>query len=305
MTCLLSDNIGKDKGLSKLSPEACALFFLILGNLNPHGKMDGDPFTIKGKCCRHVEYITIENLPALLQEITQHTSMKWFEDQEGNYWIHALKHGKYNRLDRLGKDKLPSYLECPKDDSSGNTPGEHLERSRPSPPPFPPEGEGKGEGEAKGEAEGKEEAESEDERQATSDRPTDRSTDGETPLELVLGYWGAIENVSSPGQDDELATGLEQLVHVHRDEAVVTAIHAVFRQKDPPRTPNRLFKDLHKQIPRQEAGDGECPVDLEPTAPGQPGDDPGSNLTRTMTVVHCGSGVRRALESPPGIPDFE
>ncbi len=109
---LLHDGVCRDKGVAALSPEAAVLFFLLLSRVNLWGKMEGDVYTIKGLCCRYIDYITIDNLPGLLQEISRHTSVKWWEDSDGHRWVHALRYGDYNknlRKDRRGKDKLPSY----------------------------------------------------------------------------------------------------------------------------------------------------------------------------------------------------
>jgi hypothetical protein len=123
---LLSDAICRDRGFAALSPKAAVLFFLLLARVNGHGKMDGDVYTIKGSCCRYVDYLSIEELPGLLQEISRHTSVKWFEDAEGNHWVHALKFAAYNqglRRDRMGKDKLPSYNSTIKHSEIAFTPG--------------------------------------------------------------------------------------------------------------------------------------------------------------------------------------
>jgi hypothetical protein len=132
---LLSEAICRDRGVAALSPEAAVLFFMILAKVNAHGKMDGNIFTIKGSCCRYLDYITIEELPGLLREISQHTSVQWFADGEGNHWIHALKFGTYNsglRRNRMGKDKLPSFSSINKGENAF-TPGVLPEYSRSTP----------------------------------------------------------------------------------------------------------------------------------------------------------------------------
>ena len=131
---LLDSSISRDRGISSLSPEAAVLFFLILPNLNNHGKMDGDAFFIKGKCCRHIKYINVKNIPGLLQEISRSTSVKWWEDSNGDAWIHAVKFSDYNknlRADRMGEDRLPSYNNELNKDNSGTTPGELRDHSIP------------------------------------------------------------------------------------------------------------------------------------------------------------------------------
>jgi hypothetical protein len=54
----------------------------------------------------------MENLPGILRELSQHTSVKWWTDPEGNSWVHVKNYAKWNtglRKDRMGKDKLPSW----------------------------------------------------------------------------------------------------------------------------------------------------------------------------------------------------
>ena len=112
MPVLISSAICLDRGYARLSPKAAVLFMVILPRLNCHGKMEGDIYAIKGLCCRYIDYINIKDLHGLLHEITRNTSVKWWEDADGNAWIHATKYGDYNkglRKDRMGKDKLPSY----------------------------------------------------------------------------------------------------------------------------------------------------------------------------------------------------
>lgn len=76
--------------------------------------MDGNLYTIKGTVCRYVDWLTLEKIELCLKEITEKTDMKWWEDENGDYWIHALNFEKHQpglRLDRRGDDKLPSYEE--------------------------------------------------------------------------------------------------------------------------------------------------------------------------------------------------
>jgi hypothetical protein len=112
MAALLHPEAAIDRGIGKLSPEAAVAFFMILAAVNSHGKMDGDLFVLKGRCFRHIDYITMANLPGILRELSQHTSVKWWTDPEGNSWIHVKNYAKWNtglRKDRMGKDKLPSW----------------------------------------------------------------------------------------------------------------------------------------------------------------------------------------------------
>jgi hypothetical protein len=108
---MLTKDISDSKGFASLSPEAAVLFAMMVPHYSGYGKLNGDPGYIKGEICPRVPYLTIENIPEYLQEITEKTSVKWFE-YEGRWWIHSIKFlVKHQKLDieKLGKDGMPSY----------------------------------------------------------------------------------------------------------------------------------------------------------------------------------------------------
>lgn len=108
---MINKSISDSKGFAALSPEAAVLFAMLVPHYNAHGKMNGGVGHIKDEICPHVPYLTYENIGEFLQEITDKTSVKWFE-HEGRKWLHSLKFLKKHqklRADKLGPDKLPSY----------------------------------------------------------------------------------------------------------------------------------------------------------------------------------------------------
>lgn len=140
MARLIQESITMSRSIAALSPEALALFCLLITKLNSYGKMDGNPYTIKGSVCRFIKWLSIEKIEECLIEISENTNVKWWRDKNGNEWIHALhfeKHQPGLRKDRRGKDSLPDY---PQNAKKFTLSDEVLESST-------PEGEGEGEGE--------------------------------------------------------------------------------------------------------------------------------------------------------------
>ncbi len=140
---MINKDISDDIGFSKLSPPAAVLFCLLIPHFNSHGKQNGGCGRIKDEVCPLVSYLTQEKIPALLCEISTHTSVKWFECG-GRFWLHSLKFlSKHQNLraDKLGEDKLPNY--------SGTTPVLVPDQSQTSPVLVPHEVEGEGEVEEK------------------------------------------------------------------------------------------------------------------------------------------------------------
>lgn len=131
---MINKDISDSKGFAKLSPQAAALFCMLIPHYNPYGKLNGDPCYLKGEVCPRISYLTLRNIPDLLEEISDNTSVKWFEN-DGRRWIHSLNFLSEHqniRLEKLGPDLLPNY--------SGTTP----ELGRPE-----CECEGEGEGEVR------------------------------------------------------------------------------------------------------------------------------------------------------------
>lgn len=120
---MLNTSCARSRGLAKLSPKALNLFFLLLPHLSTRGKMDGNPYTIKGVCCPLIDHLPLEEIGPLLVEISTHTNLKWFIADDGLPYLHSLSWEKNQKLraDRMGPDNLPSYR--PPTERSGTTPG--------------------------------------------------------------------------------------------------------------------------------------------------------------------------------------
>lgn len=70
---------------------------------------------------------------------------------------------------------------------------------------------------------------------------------------LVFEYWQAMGNNYRKDQESEVLNLLGLLAEEHPPELLGNAVHAVFRQKDPPRTPWRFNRDLRGALVEQEA----------------------------------------------------
>jgi len=107
---MINRAIADSDKFAALSPAAAVLFALLIPWYNSHGKLNGGPGHIKDEICPKIPYLTYENIPALLTEISSKTNVKWFMSG-GRHWIHALKfNSEHQRLEKkLGIDKLPSY----------------------------------------------------------------------------------------------------------------------------------------------------------------------------------------------------
>ena len=107
---MINRAIADSDKFASLTPEAAVLFTLLIPWFNAHGKLNGGPGHIKDEICPKISYLTYENIPALLTEISSKTNVKWFKSG-GRFWIHALKfNSEHQKLEKkLGVDRLPSY----------------------------------------------------------------------------------------------------------------------------------------------------------------------------------------------------
>jgi len=127
---MIRRSISESEKIASLSPEAAVLFMMLIPHFNSYGKMAAGPGVIKDEVVPLISYLTYENIPVYLQEISDKTNVKWF--REGTkWWLHALhflsEHQSLNK-DKLGQDSLPTYPnDCEK---SGTSPGLVLEHFR-------------------------------------------------------------------------------------------------------------------------------------------------------------------------------
>lgn len=107
----LDKEISYSKKLASLSIKAYALYLTILPHLDSYGKMLAEPGIIKGQVVPLRNDISQEEIPLLLEEISQKTYMKWFK-KDGLLYIHdskaAERYPSY-KLKKRGIDRLPSY----------------------------------------------------------------------------------------------------------------------------------------------------------------------------------------------------
>lgn len=153
---MITREISKSKKLADLSPDALNLFCFLIPHFDSHGKMNGDPYFIKGEVCPRIIRFTIPKIEKCLKEISNKTNVKWFDIDDLKY-IHSVNFAEHQpglRADRMGEDKLPSYML----DISGSSPGV-----------VPPEVEIEVEIEVEVEEEGEEEGEVEPEEKITVD----------------------------------------------------------------------------------------------------------------------------------------
>ena len=120
---MINRAIADSDKFAALTPEAAVLFALLIPWFNSHGKLNGGPGHIKDEICPKIPYLTYENIPALLTEISSKTNVKWFMSG-GRHWIHALKfNSEHQRLEKkLGMDRLPSYSAAPVADKPQTSP---------------------------------------------------------------------------------------------------------------------------------------------------------------------------------------
>lgn len=138
-------DISTSEKIAKLSPKALALFCLLIPHFNAHGKMPAGAGHIKDIVCPLIDWLPEKSIPSLLKEISLHTSVKYFKDEKGLWYLHSLSWSEHQELrpGRMGPDRLPNY--------SGSTPG----LLQGTPGLLPPEVQGKVEGKVEGKVQGK------------------------------------------------------------------------------------------------------------------------------------------------------
>ena len=121
---MICKKISRSKGIAKLSPEALALFCMILPHLDSYGKANGNPMYIKAEMVPLIPWLDLKAIIKCLAEIDANTNIHWFRGDDGTPYIHATHFGRYQKLrdDRLGNDSRPSFKGEVRD-YSGTTPG--------------------------------------------------------------------------------------------------------------------------------------------------------------------------------------
>lgn len=107
---MIRSDVSKSKKIASLSKDSIILFLMIIPHLNAHGKMNGSPYHIKGEVVPRLEFFTVPLIEKCLKEITEKTSLKWFQF-DGLFYIQSIKWAEHQELrdDRKGSDLLPDY----------------------------------------------------------------------------------------------------------------------------------------------------------------------------------------------------
>jgi len=122
---MINVDISLSRKVGNLSPHALSLFCMLIPHFNAHGKMLANPYLVKGLVCPLIDWMTPELIQASLIEISDKTNVKFWQDDDGLYYLHSLNWTDHQELksDRLGPDYLPSY------DQSRINPGLGTEKS--------------------------------------------------------------------------------------------------------------------------------------------------------------------------------
>lgn len=150
---MINVSISLSARVSSLSPESLSLFCMLIPHYNAHGKMLANPHLIKGLVCPLIEWMTPDVIDACLNEISEKTSVKYWQDEKGLHYLHCLNWFEHQTLktDRLGPDHLPSWQCTIKNpiSLSGSSPGvvrECSHKGKGREVEVKEEGEGEGEG---------------------------------------------------------------------------------------------------------------------------------------------------------------
>lgn len=98
---------------AQLSPNSMILFTLLIPHYDDYGKMQGDPYFIKGQVVPFIEFFDLSTIEASLREIALKTAVKWFA-WRGRHYLQALHFEQHQdlRADRRRLDNLPGFDEC-------------------------------------------------------------------------------------------------------------------------------------------------------------------------------------------------
>jgi hypothetical protein len=118
---MIRKDISRSQRVAKLSAKALALFTMLIPHYNAHGKMDGNPHTIKGTVVPFINWFDISTITRCLHEISEKTNVKYFQ-VDRCWYLHSLNYDEHQALKRKGRDYLPSCSGVVPD-KSGTTPG--------------------------------------------------------------------------------------------------------------------------------------------------------------------------------------
>ena len=107
----LPKSIIEGDDFSFLSQPARELRLVIIPYMNSHGKMMGNPYTLKGMLFPKIDWWTPAKIERYMREISEKTPVKWFSDHMGVKYVHDLSFQDHQnvRKDKKGKDTFPSF----------------------------------------------------------------------------------------------------------------------------------------------------------------------------------------------------
>lgn len=105
---ILARSISASDGFASLTPRAALLFVMIIPHLNRHGKLQANPYTVKGTICPKLSYLNVEEIEKLLVEISRKTGLKYFA-VKGTSYLHAVNFDQYQDTRKRGRDLLPNW----------------------------------------------------------------------------------------------------------------------------------------------------------------------------------------------------
>jgi hypothetical protein len=108
---MLNRNLSESQRFASLCPKSAALFCMLIPHLNAHGKMQAEPYTIKGVVCPLVEWLSMDEIAGLLAKISLTTNLKFWKADNGLHYLHSINWDEHQKLEAIkrGTDKLPNY----------------------------------------------------------------------------------------------------------------------------------------------------------------------------------------------------
>jgi len=107
---MITKAISDSHGISNLSPKALSLFCMIIPHFDSYGKIKANPHLLKGLVCPLIDWLDVEEIPQMLEEISTHTNVK-FWTTEGIGYLQALNWEEHQKLEKnkRGTDHFPNY----------------------------------------------------------------------------------------------------------------------------------------------------------------------------------------------------
>lgn len=107
---MIRKRISQSKGFAALSTQAQVVFCMLIPHYTPHGKMNGNPYFIKGEVMPFIKWATVPAIERCLKEISSHTSVKWFSI-DGIWYLHSTNDQEHQTYQdgKIRKDVFPDF----------------------------------------------------------------------------------------------------------------------------------------------------------------------------------------------------